>query len=125
MEKAEGRCQACGVLATERLLDIDHIIPRSQASSRGEVRLPSGEWIAVDDGRNLQALCYLCNRGKRDTSTTDFRPTVERLAETIVLAEQLAARLGYDAHTMREAVRLRRRLEVPHPAAHGASLRQT
>jgi 5-methylcytosine-specific restriction endonuclease McrA len=108
IERAGGRCQACGVLAKERSLDVDHIVPQSRANMRGEVKTAAGEWLTVDDDRNLQALCYVCNRGKRDSSTTDFRPSVERLAETIVLAEQRARRLGYDDYTLREAVRVRR-----------------
>jgi 5-methylcytosine-specific restriction endonuclease McrA len=108
IEKAGGRCQACGVLAKDRPLDVDHIVPQSRANMRGEVKTATGEWVAVDDDRNLQALCYLCNRGKRDSSTADFRPSVERLAETIVLAEQRARCLGYDDYTLREAVRVRR-----------------
>jgi 5-methylcytosine-specific restriction endonuclease McrA len=103
IERAGGRCEACGVLGTDRALDVDHVVPQSQANPRGEVRLPSGQWVPVHDERNLQALCYVCNRGKRDASTTDFRPTIERLAETIVLAERRALQLGYE-HTDLEIV---------------------
>lgn len=110
IERAGGRCECCGVLASERQLDVDHIIPRSRVNNHGEVQLPAGEWIAVDDDRNLQALCYVCNRGKRDSSTTDFRPSVERLAETIVLAERQARRLGYDEEALNEALRARRKV---------------
>src|SRR5262249_55227379 len=105
IERADGRCQACGVLSTERGLDVDHVIPQSRANSRGEVQLFSGEWIPVDDDRNLQALCYLCNRGKRDTSDTDFRPTLDRLAETIVLAARRADQLGQDRRALWAAVK--------------------
>jgi len=38
---------------------VDHIIPRNQGGS--------------DDSSNLQALCFRCNAGKRDTDRTDFR----------------------------------------------------
>ena len=38
---------------------MDHIVPRNQGGS--------------DDLSNLQALCFRCNAGKRDTDTTDFR----------------------------------------------------
>jgi 5-methylcytosine-specific restriction endonuclease McrA len=95
IDRAGGRCQACGTLGIDRALDIDHVVPQAHANSRGEVKLPSGEWVLADDDRNLQALCYLCNRGKRDTSDTDFRPSLDRLAETIVLAARRADQLGY------------------------------
>jgi hypothetical protein len=43
----------------QRALEVDHIIPRNQGGS--------------DDISNLQALCFRCNAGKRDTDRTDFR----------------------------------------------------
>lgn len=95
IERAEGRCQACGIPGSIRPIDVDHIQPR--ASSRdGMVTLPSGSRVSLDDDRNLQALCTQCNRGKRDTSTYDFRPSAERLHETIVLILRQAQYLGYD-----------------------------
>ena len=60
------------------------------------MKLSGGERVPVDDVRNLQALCSRCNRGKRDTSTYDFRPTQERLAETVALALAKARDEGYD-----------------------------
>ena len=38
---------------------MDHIVPRNHGGS--------------DDLSNLQALCFRCNAGKRDTDSTDFR----------------------------------------------------
>ena len=38
---------------------MDHIVPKNQGGS--------------DDLSNLQALCFRCNAGKRDTDSTDFR----------------------------------------------------
>ena len=38
---------------------MDHIVPRNHGGS--------------DELSNLQALCFRCNAGKRDTDTTDFR----------------------------------------------------
>jgi hypothetical protein len=43
----------------QRALEVDHIVPRNQGGS--------------DDLSNLQALCFRCNAGKRDTDSTDFR----------------------------------------------------
>ncbi len=56
--RAKGRCEACGVSAEERALEVDHIRPRNKGGS--------------DDLSNLQALCYRCNAQKRDRDDTDF-----------------------------------------------------
>jgi 5-methylcytosine-specific restriction endonuclease McrA len=94
IEAADGRCQACGSPGSERPLDVDHIVPRSQ-SKNGRVKRADGTWVPVDDVSNLQALCSRCNRGKRDTSTVDFRPSVHRLAETVRVALERGVALGY------------------------------
>lgn len=100
IEKAGGRCQACGIPGSisgsvGRPLDVDHIIPKA-ATATGKVRLPDGTTVPIGDDRNLQVLCTRCNRGKRDTSTYDFRPSPERLAETITLVLRAAANAEYD-----------------------------
>lgn len=59
LARAKGRCEACGVSASERRLDIDHILPRNKGGT--------------NDFENLQALCYLCNSQKRDRDDTAFR----------------------------------------------------
>ena len=69
---AKGKCQLCGISAEIRPIDIDHIIPRSKANKHGKVRL-NGKMIDVNDPENLQALCFSCNRAKRDNDETDFR----------------------------------------------------
>ena len=58
LRRASGRCEACGVSAAERALEVDHIVPRAKGGS--------------DDRSNLQALCYRCNAQKRDRDQTDF-----------------------------------------------------
>lgn len=88
IERAGGRCEACGVPGSIRPIDVDHIVPQSRAR-RGMVELPEG-LVPVDDPRNLQALCSACNRGKRDASTFDFRLSEARLVETMVLVVQRA-----------------------------------
>lgn len=65
LAKAKGRCQACGIPATERALDIDHIVPRNKG---GKTEIS-----------NLQALCYKCNSEKRDRDDTDFAHWQEKL----------------------------------------------
>jgi len=94
IEAAGGRCQACGVPGSVRPIDVDHIVPRNRAM-KGHVTLRDGSRVPVDDVRNLQALCSRCNRGKRDTSTYDFRPSRERLADTIRMVLERGAELGY------------------------------
>jgi 5-methylcytosine-specific restriction endonuclease McrA len=95
IERAGGRCQACGIPGSIRPIDVDHI--QARASTRNsKVTLPDGTRVPLDDDRNLQALCTRCNRGKRDTSAHDFRPSADRLRETIVLSLQQAQSHGYD-----------------------------
>ena len=60
LKKAKFRCELCGILAFEKALDVDHIVPRNKG----------GKTFA----ENLQALCYTCNAQKRDLDDTDFRP---------------------------------------------------
>jgi 5-methylcytosine-specific restriction endonuclease McrA len=59
LTRAKGRCECCGAHEHQRALEVDHIVPRNHGGS--------------DDLSNLQALCFRCNAGKRDTDTTDFR----------------------------------------------------
>jgi len=59
LTRARGRCECCGAHEHQRALEVDHIIPKNQGGS--------------DAISNLQALCFRCNAGKRDTDNTDFR----------------------------------------------------
>ncbi|MDH3692714.1 MAG: HIT domain-containing protein, partial [Gammaproteobacteria bacterium] len=59
LRRAKFRCELCGVSASEKALEVDHIVPRNLGGS--------------DDETNLQALCYSCNAMKRDRDDTDFR----------------------------------------------------
>lgn len=94
IEASGGRCQSCGVPGSVRPIDVDHIVPRNK-SVKGYVTMGDGTRVPVDDVRNLQALCSRCNRGKRDTSSYDFRPSRERLVDTIRIVLEHAADLGY------------------------------
>lgn len=62
LKRAGFRCSLCGISADERYLDVDHIIPRN-----------AGGQDTPETLDNYQALCYVCNRNKRDTDNTDFR----------------------------------------------------
>ena len=64
LSQAKYHCELCGISADQKALDVDHIVPRNKGGS--------------DDISNLQALCYSCNRMKRDTDATDFRAVRER-----------------------------------------------
>ncbi len=57
--RAASRCEACGVSNDERMLEVDHIEPKSLGGK--------------DEIENYQALCYSCNAAKRNTDDTDFR----------------------------------------------------
>ncbi|MCP9840717.1 HNH endonuclease [Synechococcus sp. J7-Johnson] len=59
LTRAKGRCECCGAHESQRALEVDHIVPRNQGGT--------------GDLSNLQALCFRCNAGKRDTDRTDFR----------------------------------------------------
>ncbi len=72
LRSARGKCQLCGISSEIRPIDIDHIVPRSKAKKNGKVLL-NGKMIDVNDPENLQALCFSCNRAKRDKDETDFR----------------------------------------------------
>jgi diadenosine tetraphosphate (Ap4A) HIT family hydrolase/5-methylcytosine-specific restriction endonuclease McrA len=65
LKRAMFRCELCGIPATERALEVDHIKPRNKGGT--------------DEIANLQALCYSCNAMKRDRDDTDFRAVRESL----------------------------------------------
>ncbi|WP_206074771.1 HIT domain-containing protein [Marinobacter litoralis] len=66
LKAAEFRCQLCGIPASDKALEVDHIIP----VNHGGTNVP----------HNLQALCYSCNAMKRDRDDTDFRQWPEQYA---------------------------------------------
>lgn len=59
LKRAKFHCEACGVSADEKGIEVDHIHPKSLGGK--------------DDLSNFQALCYSCNAAKRNTDDTDFR----------------------------------------------------
>ena len=59
LKNANGKCLLCGVPATDAVLHVDHIIPRSKGGT--------------NDIENLQCLCEQCNLGKSNKDETDFR----------------------------------------------------
>ena len=82
LKEAGGKCQLCGISSEIRPIDIDHIVPRSKANKNGKVKY-NGKLIGVNDRDNLQALCFSCNRAKRDTDQTDFRRTQKLVRDRI------------------------------------------
>ena len=81
LSRAQGRCELCGISKDEKALDVDHIVPRSKGGA--------------DDITNLQALCYTCNRQKRNTDDTDFRSLVDQYQirdEQCVFCSEVAKR---------------------------------
>ena len=72
LKNAHGKCQLCGMPSSLRPIDIDHVIPQSRADKFRKV-VRDGKHINVNAEENLQALCYKCNRAKRNADDTDFR----------------------------------------------------
>jgi len=59
LKLAHGKCALCGATIKDTPIDIDHIIPRNHGGT--------------NELSNLQALCFRCNRAKRDRDNIDFR----------------------------------------------------
>ena len=57
--KRDRICQLCGATKLDRMLEVDHIVPRSKGGT--------------NDPSNLQVLCSRCNRAKSNRDKTDFR----------------------------------------------------
>jgi 5-methylcytosine-specific restriction endonuclease McrA len=96
-ERARWRCQLCGVPATVRPLQIDHIVPRSKRDRTDHAML-HGKRIHYEDSQNLQALCGPCNQGKSNTRSEDYRPSTSWMAETIAHTLRLAKSYEFDTH---------------------------
>jgi 5-methylcytosine-specific restriction endonuclease McrA len=94
-ERARWRCELCGVPATVRPLQIDHIIPRSKRDRTDHVTL-HGKRIHYEDSENLQSLCGPCNQGKSNTRDVDYRPSTDWIAETIAYTLRLAKFYKFD-----------------------------
>lgn len=65
LKRAGFRCELCGVSASKRALEIDHIHPRSLGGQ--------------DSLENFQALCYICNANKGNRDNTSFREASRKL----------------------------------------------
>jgi predicted house-cleaning noncanonical NTP pyrophosphatase (MazG superfamily) len=78
LKAARGRCELCGISSKLSPIDIDHIVPRNHADKQGFV-VKDGIRMPLDDERNLQSLCFRCNRAKRDKDDTDFRLSFRKL----------------------------------------------
>jgi len=61
--KAHHKCELCGVDASVRALEVDHIVPKSLGGP--------------DSLDNYQALCYKCNTNKGNRSDIDLRSLSE------------------------------------------------
>ena len=78
LKASRGKCELCGISSKISPVDIDHIVPQSKAD-KSSLIVKDGDKMHVDDERNLQALCFRCNRAKRDTDDTDFRLPLKKL----------------------------------------------
>jgi len=69
LRRAGFRCELCGIPASERALEVDHVLPRRYGGK--------------DDVSNLQALCYRCNTNKGARDDTDFRAVRDGLNDKL------------------------------------------
>ncbi len=81
LRKAKGKCELCGIPSSLAPLEVDHIVPRSTAKN-GLVK-KDGKMIPLNSEENLQALCFRCNRAKRDSDSTDFRTRKKLVRDNI------------------------------------------
>ena len=81
LKKAKGKCELCGIPSSLAPLEVDHIVPRSTAKN-GKVK-KGGKLIPLNSEENLQALCFRCNRAKRDSDDTDFRKRKKLVRDNI------------------------------------------
>jgi|TARA_R110002012_G_scaffold315231_2_gene528757 hypothetical protein len=82
LKRSNGKCELCGIPSSLRPIDIDHIVPQS-TKNKNEKVTKDGKLIDVHSEENLQALCYKCNRAKRNTDNTDFRRTKKLVRDKI------------------------------------------
>ena len=82
LKRSNGKCELCGISKSLRPIDIDHIVPQSFKNKNGKIE-KDGVLIDVNSEENLQALCYKCNRAKRNTDDTDFRRTKKLVRDNI------------------------------------------
>jgi len=99
LKAARGKCELCGISSKIAQIDIDHIVPRNLADKYGYV-LKDNLRIPVDDERNLQSLCFKCNRAKRDQDTTDFRLVKSRFIREHVSTYTVSAQEEQTTHQL-------------------------
>ena len=87
LKRAGFRCELCGIPASDRAIEVDHIVPRKHG----------GE----DDLTNLQALCFKCNANKGARDDEDFRiirESIEARQPGCIFCEMPAERIiAYNA----------------------------
>jgi ATP adenylyltransferase len=98
LKRAGFRCELCGVAASERAIEVDHILPRKHGGQ--------------DELSNLQALCYKCNANKGARDDEDLRIIREgidarqegcvfcELPKTRVIAANALALAFHDAYAV-------------------------
>jgi diadenosine tetraphosphate (Ap4A) HIT family hydrolase len=78
LKAADGRCDLCGITKKNRLLQVDHIKPRSKGGT--------------NEIENLQALSDECNRAKCDRDETDFR--IETASQVVANCDFCEPKIG-------------------------------
>lgn len=94
---AHHKCELCGVDASVRALEVDHIVPKSLGGA--------------DSLDNYQALCYKCNANKSNRSDLDLRGLAEDYVEyglcpfcsqDQIISENELAKAYYDKFSVTE-----------------------
>jgi len=75
LKRDGSRCALCGATEKDRMLDVDHIIPRSRSGKTVE--------------ENLQILCSKCNRTKGNKDDTDFRSSAADIDPNCIFCGKL------------------------------------
>ncbi|HDK41688.1 MAG TPA: HNH endonuclease [Nitrospirae bacterium] len=82
-DKYGGRCAYCGEMIEYKAMQVDHIIPRNRYSGKYGCLIQNGKKVdyEMDDLRNLNPTCRICNNWKLTFTLEDFRKEISKQVE--------------------------------------------